>query len=162
IVNRLWKRYLGWGLVEPVDDWMEATASHPELLQYLARELLVHDYDLKHVARLVLNSHTYQRAVPPDGSKSAEARERLFAGLARFAAEPANRARRNTDAAAAATGGQWHRRQPRHPALRRQRADATMSTRAAAAGAGTRVVPAVALPAADRGGATGVRGTAAR
>lgn len=61
IVNRLWKRYLGYGLVEPVEDWEYATPSHPELLDYLANELITHDYDLKHVTRLILNSHTYQR-----------------------------------------------------------------------------------------------------
>ncbi|MCI0460068.1 MAG: DUF1549 and DUF1553 domain-containing protein [Gemmataceae bacterium] len=82
-VNRLWKRYLGWGLVEPVDDWHNVEPSHPELLQYLARELITHDYDLKHVARLILSSHTYQRAVQPAGSRATEADERLFASPAR-------------------------------------------------------------------------------
>ncbi len=63
IVNRLWKRYLGLGLVEPVDDWEHADPSHPELLDYLARELVQHNYDLKYVTRLILNSRTYQRVV---------------------------------------------------------------------------------------------------
>ena len=61
IVNRLWKRYLGRGLVEPVDDWEQADCSHPLLLEFLADELVTHGYDLKHVARLILNSKTYQR-----------------------------------------------------------------------------------------------------
>jgi len=61
IVNRLWKRYLGIGIVEPVDDWEDADPSHPELLDYLSREFLQNNYDLKHIARLILNSHTYQR-----------------------------------------------------------------------------------------------------
>ena len=61
IVNRMWKRYLGRGLMEPADDWESGTPTHPELLDYLARELVTHDYDLKHVARLILNSRTYQR-----------------------------------------------------------------------------------------------------
>ncbi len=65
IVNRLWKRYLGRGLVEPVDDWEEAAPSHPELLDWLADELISHDYDLKHVARLILNSALYQREPVP-------------------------------------------------------------------------------------------------
>src|SRR5213076_1546593 len=39
IVNRVWKRYMGLGLVEPADDWSQAAASHPELMRYLAREL---------------------------------------------------------------------------------------------------------------------------
>jgi len=61
MVNRLWHRYLGRGLVEPIDDWAGVEPSHPELLKFLARELVMHDYDLKHVARLILNSQTYQR-----------------------------------------------------------------------------------------------------
>jgi hypothetical protein len=83
IVNRVWKRYLGWGLVEPVDDWETAKPSHPELLDWLARELVTHDYDLKHIARLILNSHAYQRAAAPEGSRDAKAEERLFAAPAR-------------------------------------------------------------------------------
>jgi len=82
IVNRLWKQYIGRGIIEPVDDWETATPSHPELLDWLARELMVHDYDLKHVARLILNSHTYQREVRPD-SAADKPEQRLFAGPAR-------------------------------------------------------------------------------
>lgn len=66
LVNRVWKRYLGTGIVDPVDDWSKAKPSHSELLDYLGRELITHDYDLKHVARLILNSHTYQRTVKPE------------------------------------------------------------------------------------------------
>ena len=33
IVNRVWKRYMGLGLVEPADDWSQAKPSHPELLR---------------------------------------------------------------------------------------------------------------------------------
>lgn len=63
MVNRLWQRYLGRGLVEPVDDWENAQPSHPDLLEFLERELVSHSYDLKHLARLILNSHVYQRQV---------------------------------------------------------------------------------------------------
>jgi hypothetical protein len=83
MVNRIWKRYLGWGLVEPVDDWSEATPSHPVLLAWLARELVTHDYDLKHVARLILNSHAYQRVATAEGSQPKPAKERLFASPSR-------------------------------------------------------------------------------
>ena len=82
-VNRLWKRYLGWGIVEPVDDWEHAKPSHPELLDWLAHEFMTHGYDLKHVARLILNSHTYQRTVIAEGSHAAKPQERLFASPAR-------------------------------------------------------------------------------
>ena len=61
MVNRLWQRYFGRGLVEPVDDWETAKPTHPELLDWLARELITHDYDAKHIARLILNSQAYQR-----------------------------------------------------------------------------------------------------
>ena len=54
-------RALGWGLMEPADDRENAVASHPQLLKWLAREFLVSGYDLKHVARLIMNSHVYQR-----------------------------------------------------------------------------------------------------
>jgi hypothetical protein len=65
-VNRVWKRYMGRGIVEPVDDWEHAENSHPELLDWLAREFVRKGYDLKHVARLILTSRAYQRSVDPD------------------------------------------------------------------------------------------------
>jgi hypothetical protein len=83
IVNRLWRRYLGWGLVEPVDDWENARPSHPELLDWLAVELATHDYDLKHVARLILKARVYQRAIRSDGSEDRPPEKRLFAAPAR-------------------------------------------------------------------------------
>lgn len=61
IVNRIWKRLLGAGLVEPVHDWEGSTASHPELLDWLASELIANNYDLRHVVRLIVTSQTYQR-----------------------------------------------------------------------------------------------------
>lgn len=82
-VNRLWKRLMGWGLVEPVDDWNGAEPSHPELLEWLARELTTHDYDLKHVAGLILGSHAYQRVAVDEGIAAPLPARRLFAGPAR-------------------------------------------------------------------------------
>lgn len=81
IVNRLWARYLGRGLVEPLDDWESSDCSHPELLDWLARELMTHDYDLKHVARLILNSSVYQRT--PLAADAPTRAHVLFAGPAR-------------------------------------------------------------------------------
>jgi len=66
IVNRLWKRYFGLGLVEPVDDLREdVPASHPELLDWLAHDFLAHGCDLKHTIRLILSSSTYQLRYDP-------------------------------------------------------------------------------------------------
>jgi len=62
VVNRTWRRLIGAGIVEPVHDWEGRSASHPELLDWLAREFVAHDYSVKHVARLILTSQLYQRA----------------------------------------------------------------------------------------------------
>ena len=65
IVNRLWARFMGRGLVEPVDD-MEQAAWHPDLLDWLAEDLVAHGYDLKRTMAVILTSRAYQRvAVNP-------------------------------------------------------------------------------------------------
>jgi hypothetical protein len=65
VANRLWKRLTGRGLVEPVEDWERGKPSHPELLRWLGREFVRGGYDLKHLSRVILNSHAYQRAADP-------------------------------------------------------------------------------------------------
>jgi hypothetical protein len=65
IANRVWSRFMGRGIVEPVEDWEKGKPTHPELLQWLGRELVRSGYDVKHLARLILNSHAYQRATDP-------------------------------------------------------------------------------------------------
>ncbi len=60
-VNRLWAHFFGTGLVEPVDDLSEDNpASHPELLDELARQFVVHRYDLKYVIQALTGSRAYQ------------------------------------------------------------------------------------------------------
>ena len=83
LANRLWKQFLGFGIVDPVDDWESAAPSHPALLAWLGRELITHDYDMKHVARLILNSQTYQRTATPAGTRTVKSSERLFESPAR-------------------------------------------------------------------------------
>lgn len=66
IINRLWKRYLGLGLVEPADDFrLDSPASHPELLDWLAHDFIAHGCDLQHTIRLILTSRTYQLRYDP-------------------------------------------------------------------------------------------------
>ena len=60
IVNRLWARFMGRGLVEPLDD-MEQPSWHPALLDWLAEDLVAHKYDLKHAMRQILTSDAYSR-----------------------------------------------------------------------------------------------------
>jgi hypothetical protein len=70
IVNRVWAWLIGRGLIhEPDDIRPDNPASHPELLARLEKELVTHNYDLRHIYRLILNSETYQRAcVPAEGA----------------------------------------------------------------------------------------------
>jgi hypothetical protein len=84
IANRVWKRLMGRGIVEPAEDWERGKPSHPELLRWLGRELVRGGYDLQHVSRLILNSHAYQRAADPALKETpvlftAPARRRLTA-----------------------------------------------------------------------------------
>ncbi|MFT5523052.1 MAG: hypothetical protein ACI9HK_000996, partial [Pirellulaceae bacterium] len=61
MVNRLWKHFLGVGLVEPVDD-LRATnpPSNRDLWITLNREFVASEYDLRYVMRMIMNSRTYQ------------------------------------------------------------------------------------------------------
>jgi mono/diheme cytochrome c family protein len=59
IVNRLWRHFMGRGLVEPVDD-MEQPAWNPDLLDWLAEDLAGHGYDLKETMKQILTSRAYQ------------------------------------------------------------------------------------------------------
>ncbi|QDU27631.1 hypothetical protein ETAA8_27190 [Anatilimnocola aggregata] len=61
MVNRLWKHFFSVGLVEPVDDLRASNPpSNRPLWQALNREFVEHQYDLKHLMKLMLNSRTYQ------------------------------------------------------------------------------------------------------
>jgi hypothetical protein len=61
MINRLWRHFLGVGLVEPVDDLRASNPpSDPELWTALTHEFVTHKFDLKHMIRLILNSRTYQ------------------------------------------------------------------------------------------------------
>ena len=63
LVNRHWAHFLGRGLVEPVDDLRDTNPpTNPELLDTLARDLISHHYDLRHLLRTIMNSATYQRS----------------------------------------------------------------------------------------------------
>ncbi|MEO7412290.1 MAG: DUF1549 domain-containing protein [Opitutaceae bacterium] len=59
IVNRFWQRFMGRGLVEPVDE-MDKPAWSPEVMDWLAEDLVAHGYDLKHTIARILTSRAYQ------------------------------------------------------------------------------------------------------
>ncbi len=62
IVNRIWQRHFGTGLVASTSDFglRGDQPTHPLLLDWLASELIRSNWSLKHIHRLILNSHTYQ------------------------------------------------------------------------------------------------------
>ena len=67
IVNRLWHYHFGVGIVDSPSDFgfNGGRPSHPELLDWLATELMDHDWSLKHIHRLIVNSATYRQSSRP-------------------------------------------------------------------------------------------------
>ncbi|MEN8680772.1 MAG: DUF1553 domain-containing protein, partial [Akkermansiaceae bacterium] len=63
LVNRIWQSYFGTGLVESPEDLglQSPRPSHPELLDWLAVELMENDWSMKHIHRLIVSSATYQQ-----------------------------------------------------------------------------------------------------
>ncbi|MBN8422184.1 MAG: DUF1549 domain-containing protein [Verrucomicrobia bacterium] len=59
IVNRLWQRLMGRGIVHPVDA-MQTEPWNADLLDYLAADFAEHHYDLKHTLALIASSQAYQ------------------------------------------------------------------------------------------------------
>ena len=63
IVNRVWARLLGTGLVDPLDQMHSGNPpSHPELLQWLANDLVSHGYDLQRLIQGIALSEVYARS----------------------------------------------------------------------------------------------------
>ncbi|HTU93642.1 MAG TPA: DUF1553 domain-containing protein, partial [Gemmataceae bacterium] len=67
IVNRLWQHHLGAGIVATPNDFgdMGEDPTHPELLDYLATELVRQGWKLKAIHRLIVTSATYRQASSP-------------------------------------------------------------------------------------------------
>ena len=59
LVNRLWERLLGHGIVENSDE-MDGEPWSPELLDWLASDFVDHGYDLKRLIATILESKAYQ------------------------------------------------------------------------------------------------------
>jgi len=81
IVNRLWQHHFGRGLVETPSDlgFSGGQASHPELLDFLARELIASRWSLKAIHRLIVTSETYQQSSRPrEECLSADSDNRLL------------------------------------------------------------------------------------
>jgi hypothetical protein len=97
LVNRLWAELVGEGFYEPIDDLgPDRVATAPHTLDYLCRQFVAHDYDVKWLMRAIANTDAYQR----------ESRARRLPDQAPFAANVAYRLRADQlfDAVALAVG----------------------------------------------------------
>jgi len=74
IVNRLWQHHFGRGLVPTPDDFgkMGQPPTHPELLDWLAAELIRSGWSLKHIQRLIVSSNTYRMSSRATDSHAEE------------------------------------------------------------------------------------------
>jgi hypothetical protein len=66
VVNRVWRQFMGRGLVEPEDDLrLTNPPSNEELLAALTAVFVRHGFDVKWLIRTIMNSETYQRSSVP-------------------------------------------------------------------------------------------------
>ncbi len=68
LANRLWQHHFGSGIVETPSDFGLAGArpTHPELLDWLASEVIAHGWSMKHLHRLICTSAGYRQASAPN------------------------------------------------------------------------------------------------
>lgn len=68
--NRIWAQLMGRGVIDPVDDFRSTNPpSNLELLDGLTKEFVDHDFDVRHLMRVIMNSTTYQLASSADGGE---------------------------------------------------------------------------------------------
>ena len=72
IANRMWKKMMGLGIVEPVDDFNDNNKpSNEALLEHLTNEMLRLNFDLREFVRIIVNTKAYQRqALVREGSET--------------------------------------------------------------------------------------------
>ena len=59
ITNRFWKRFMGRGIVEPVDE-MDNEPWNADLLDWLAADFVNSGFDIKHLMKMIMTSKSYQ------------------------------------------------------------------------------------------------------
>ncbi len=90
IVNQIWMRLFGDGLVRTVEDFgvRGERPTHPELLDWLASDFMEHGWSRKHVITLIMNSATYrQRSETRPELNEIDPRNSLLARQNRLRAE---------------------------------------------------------------------------
>ncbi len=125
LVNRVWQRLLGRGIVEQVDE-MDGEPWSPELLDWMASDFVAHKSDIKYLISEIMTSRAYQL---PAVARRSEGRGYIFRGpeIRRMSAEEFS------DNIGAITG-EWRVHQPdrarRGDYTREWRLASTMLTRA--------------------------------
>ncbi len=74
VVNRLWQHHFGVGIVSTASSFgsQGAAPSHPELLDWLAGDLVRHGWSLKRMHKQILMSATYRQSTTRDADKLAK------------------------------------------------------------------------------------------
>jgi hypothetical protein len=87
LANRLWQQHFGHGLCESPSDFgrLGQPPSHPELLDWLAAELLDHQWSLKRLHRQMVTSAAYRQASHGQAAAASAAKDPLNKWLARMA-----------------------------------------------------------------------------
>ncbi|AWM39052.1 hypothetical protein GobsT_26780 [Gemmata obscuriglobus] len=80
MVNRLWQHHFGRGLVATPNDFGTRgdRPTHPELLDWLATELVESKWSLKRVHRLIVTSETYTQSATADGGAKVDPDNKLL------------------------------------------------------------------------------------
>ena len=99
-VNRMWREFFGTGISKVLDDLgsQGEWPTHPELLDWLASEFthpefeaaLAHDWDVKHLTRLIVTSYTYRQSSLPSPGLDKDPENRLLARQNRFRVDAEN------------------------------------------------------------------------
>jgi len=88
IANRMWKKMMGVGLVEPIDDFQEGNIpAIPELLEHLTDEMLRLDFDLREFVRILASTDVYQRLAVEYDATAEEPYRYTAPALKRLTAE---------------------------------------------------------------------------
>ena len=148
LVNRIWHRLLGRGLVANPDE-MDGVPWSPEVLDWLASDFVEHRYDIKHLISTIMMSRAYEMPAVPAHRRTAGARY-VFAGpeVRRLTAE------QFADAIGAMTG-EWNTYPARPPANTAVAARPPASAAVAAAPARTGPPPSMASTSGVHGRASG-------
>ena len=89
LVNRIWHWLLGRGIVHEPDDMRASNPPwSPPLLAFLEKELVGHQFNLKHIYRLILTSRVYQFSSVPNSKNKSDSAGFSHYRIRRVEAEP--------------------------------------------------------------------------